>query len=103
VPLDLPVPFGLNRQGFLDGSRPLELALLVEVPDVEADVLLRRLEEFGHLGLAEPDGLVLQAHLDAQALVGGRVEQEFGAPGRAVGITRRRRLLLGHVVGRVPP
>jgi len=103
VPLDLPVPFGLNRQGFLDGSRPLELALLVEVPDVEADVLLRRLEEFGHLGLAEPDGLVLQAYLDPGLLVRRRVQQELGGPARASGITRRRRLLLGHVVGRVPP
>ena len=82
--LDLTAALGLNRQGFLDGCRPLQLALIVDIPDVETDVLLRRLKQLGHLGLAQPDGLLLEPDLDARLEVRRRVEEQLRS-----GATRR--------------
>ena len=47
-----------------------------------ADVLLRRLEQLGHLLLRQPDGLVFQPHVDLDPPVLGLVDQELALGGQ---------------------
>jgi len=79
LPLHRPVSFRLNRQGFLDSCRPLQLPFVVDVADVQADVLLRGLEQVRHVLLGEPDGFALEAHVDLQLPVLRLVDQELAA------------------------
>jgi hypothetical protein len=50
---------GRSSQVFLDNWILPQLALIKDVLDVQADVLLDRLKELGHLSLRQPDGLFL--------------------------------------------
>ena len=57
-------------------SRP-QLALLEDVLDVPGDDRLVALEQLGHLPERQPDGLAVEADLDAGAAVLGLVEEEL--------------------------
>jgi len=62
---------GLNSCG------GVELGVGVDGLEVLVDVRDGRLEELGHLGLGEPDGVGVEADLDARAAVLGLVEDEL--------------------------
>src|SRR3546814_9251890 len=51
---NLAFALGLNCQVFFDSCLLLQLALVQNVPNMQADALLGRLEQLGHLGLAQP-------------------------------------------------
>src|SRR3546814_359577 len=51
---NLAFALGLNCQVFFDSCLFLQLALVQNVPNMQADALLGRLEQLGHLGLAQP-------------------------------------------------
>jgi hypothetical protein len=55
-----------------------EFAFGVDCFEVERDVLGGGLEEFGDMGLGEPDGFVFEAALDAGAAVFRLVEEDAG-------------------------
>ena len=42
-----------------------------------ADILLRSLKQGGHQGLRQPDGFILQAHLELYPAVLGTVQKKF--------------------------
>jgi len=44
--------------------RALQFAFVVGVLQVQTDVLLGRLEEFGHVLLGQPDGFVFEANFN---------------------------------------
>ena len=83
VALDRSTTFLANRQEFLVGCLWSQLSLVIDVADMLADVLLCRLEQIGHKRLRQPDGLIRQPHVDLDAPVFGRVDQEL-PPGPVV-------------------
>jgi hypothetical protein len=84
---DLTARLVLNYPGFPDSCRRLKFALGEHIPDVLVDRWQALLEQVRHLALAEPDGLVLESHLDSCLAVEGRVEEELRAA-EAAGLTR---------------
>ena len=57
----------------------LQLALRVNVLEMQADVLLGRLEQLRHVLLGQPDGLALKPHIDLKLSVLGLVDEELAA------------------------
>src|SRR3546814_11098519 len=51
---NLAFALGLNCQVFFDSCLFLQLALVQNVPNMQADALLGRLEQLDHPGLAQP-------------------------------------------------
>ena len=62
-PLNPAGALGLNRQVILDSCLGLQFLFLKQVLDVQADVLLGRLEQVSHLGLGQPDRLAGHADI----------------------------------------
>ena len=71
------VYFNLNCQGFLDRCRRIQLPVREEVFQVQGDILLGGIEEFRHLKLRQPNGLILGAELDLAPAVFRGVEDEL--------------------------
>ena len=57
----------------------LQLAFRVNVLQVQADVLLGRLEQLRHVRLREPDGFALEAHVNLQLPVFRLIDEELAA------------------------
>ncbi len=78
-PSDAAASFQPNYQGILGSSVLGKLALLVDIPEVQADVVGRCAEQLGHLPLRQPDGLVLEPHVETHLAVGRLVEDDLAA------------------------
>jgi hypothetical protein len=81
--LDLPGHFPLtlaaNYPEFPDSCRRVQLGLLIDVLQVlvdRADILLKQLRD---QDLRKPDGLVLEAAIDARPAVFGLIEDDLAA------------------------
>jgi hypothetical protein len=72
-----------------------QLPLSKHVADVPADYRAFAAKQLGHLGLAEPDGVSLQAHIEGNLAVGGRVEKDLTAGVDQILI---RRQLVNHLL-----
>jgi len=59
----------------------LQLTLCVDVLEMQADVLLGRLEQLRHVLLRKPDGLALEPHVELQLPVLCLVNEELAARG----------------------
>jgi hypothetical protein len=53
----------LNYQVFLDSCRGFYFTLFESIVDMQADILLRRLKQFSHLDLRQPDSDALVIRL----------------------------------------
>ena len=60
--LHIPLALAANRQAFLVSCGGVQLAFLVDVLKMKADVLLGRVKQRGHQLLREPDRFALEAH-----------------------------------------
>jgi len=62
--LDGSLPLGLNCQVFLDSCFRLQFSLCKNIPDMKADILICRLEEFGDEGDACPSPGVTRGRVE---------------------------------------
>ena len=62
-PSNLSLAFRLNCQVLLDCCCRIELLLLEDVLEMQADILLRRLKQFCDCNLSQPDGLAIESDL----------------------------------------
>jgi hypothetical protein len=77
IPTDLPRPFLANREELLEGCLGGQVAFLVDVAQVHADVGHRGLEELRHQRLREPDGRAFEAHINLVGQITRRSESEI--------------------------
>mgnify|MGYP001578538324 CR=1 FL=1 len=75
---NLPFPLGANYPEFPDGCLATELPLVEDVHEVLVDGPHVLLEQIGDQRLRQPDGLALEAALDARPAVFGLLENELG-------------------------
>ena len=75
-----------NSQGFLVSCLKLQFTLCVNVLEMQADVLLGRLEQLRHVLLRQPDRLALKPHVDLQLPVFRLVNAELSARRWCLGI-----------------
>jgi hypothetical protein len=65
--------------------RALQFAFVVNVLQVQADVLLGRMEQVGHVLLRQPDGFAFQSDFDLSLTILRGIEEELSF-GRRIGI-----------------
>src|SRR5690606_22682481 len=51
-----------NYRGFLGSCRYIQFLLLIDVPQVQADIVGRGIKKSGHLALTKPDGILIQRY-----------------------------------------
>src|SRR5699024_11088340 len=76
-PPHLASAFDFNDQGILGRSFRLQLAVGVDVLEVQADVVGADIEKFDHLQLRQPRRTIRRAQLDARAVVFAGVESQL--------------------------
>ena len=76
---NLPLALAANYTEFPDSCRRVEFGLLVDVLQMLVDRANILLKQFRDQGLRKPDGLALEAALDACPAVFGLVEDDLAA------------------------
>ena len=76
---DGPLPLLTNPQVILVSCRAVQLTLVVDVADVQADVLLAGLEQLGHPLLRQPDGVSVEANVELEPPLSVRIDDYLTA------------------------
>jgi hypothetical protein len=76
---NLAIPLLANLSEIPTGCGLLKLALVVDVPDVLYHVGARSSEELRKLLLGQPDGIVLQSHLDRWSAILTLIQDDLTA------------------------
>ena len=72
---------GLNYRGILGSCLPLQLLGAEDVSQMQADVVGRGLEKVSHLPLGQPDGIPIEANIDARLATLDLVDDDLAAGG----------------------
>ena len=78
---DLTAALGSNYRGILGRCLPLELLGSEDVSQMQADVVGRGLEKVSHLPLGQPDGISVEADINARLAALGLVDDDLAAGG----------------------
>lgn len=86
-PPDPSIPLGSNYREILGSCPAVKFAIREHVLQVQADVVEARAKHIGHLPLRQPDGLLLQAHIQCDLAVRGLIDDDFAAGAGLVGVS----------------